>query len=374
MDNIRVFWEGLGAYGYFLVMLSLLFLVHIYYIIYKAVVILHKEGRPAGKEDEGVSIIITAHNRADALRENLIGFLMQDCEHYEVIVVDDCSEDDTQEMLSELQKEYPRLKCTHIHPDTKFRFTKKLAINIGILSARHDILLFSEANCYPASSSWARVMQACFEEDTAVVVGFANYRGGDRPLAWKRYFRFTRFLEMLLLAKSRESVLGDGCNMAYRKSYYMRNRGFAGDTQSYLGYDNDMVQELAKYGKVKVIKNRESYMHVNQTGREVSDTSYYFASKARWPLRLRARVGVGAGVRMLIYLLSFFLIFSKILPAYLFVLIASVFLLDVVSVNIFAKCFLQQKLFITSFVVNIAGFAYRWYWNGYSFFNPKKWK
>jgi glycosyltransferase involved in cell wall biosynthesis len=376
MGNLQSLWEGTGGYGYLVVTLLLLFLVYIYTIIYKAVVILREEAPAGEKEEPGISVIITAHNRADALRENLIGFLVQDYDKYEVIVVDDCSEDDTSEVLSGLQKEYPRLKCTRVHPDTKFRFTKKLAINIGILSARYDVLLFSEANCYPASSSWVRVMHSYFTGDTAVVVGLSNFREGDRPFSWKRYFRFARFLEMLLLARSRKNVLGDGCNMAYRKSWYMRNRGFAGDTQSYLGYDHDMVRELSKYGKVRVIKHPGSYMHVDGDEEEKAsdDTSYYFASKSRWPLSLRLRVGAEKEIRVLIYLLSLFFICMNILPVYSWVFIVSVFLLDVVSMNIFARRFKQRKLLLTSFVVNMAGFAYRWYWNGYSCFNPKKWR
>ncbi|MDR2130340.1 MAG: glycosyltransferase [Odoribacteraceae bacterium] len=373
MGNFQSFWENAGTCRYLLIALALLFLTYIYYIVYRVIVILHEERDPEEQEEEGVSVIITAHNRVASLRKNLIGFLIQDYDNYEVIVVDDCSEDDTEELLSELQKEYPRLKYTHIYPNTKFRFTKKLAINIGILSAQYDILLFSEANCYPASSSWVRTMRACFKKETAVVVGFSNFRARKRPFAWKRYFRFTHFLEMLLLAKSLKTILGDGCNMAYRKSYYMRNRGFAGDTQSYIGYDHDMVQELSKYGKVKVIKKPESYMYVDEN-KESDDTSYYFASKARWPLSLRLQTGLDKSIRVSIYLLSLFLIFSKILPGYLWILVVSVFLLDVISINIFAQRFKQQNLLLTSFVANMAGFAYRWYWSGYSFFNSKKWR
>lgn len=76
---------------------------------------------------------------------------MQAYDKFEVIVVDECSEDDTQDVLAEIQKDYPQLRSTRIFPDTKFRFTKKLAINIGVLAAKYDILLFSEINCRPAT-------------------------------------------------------------------------------------------------------------------------------------------------------------------------------------------------------------------------------
>ena len=375
MGDFQFFWESVGGYKYFLITWMLLFLVHVCYVIYRAVVILHEEvWQEEGRSGEGVSVIITAHNRARSLRENLIGFLTQDHEQYEVIVVDECSEDETGEMLLEMQREYPRLKCTRIHPETKFRFTKKLAINIGILSARHDILLFSEANCYPASSSWVRAMQSCFTGDTTVVIGFSNFREEGSSFAWRRYFRFTRFLELLLLVRARKMVLGDGCNMGYRKSCYMRNKGFAGNTQSYLGYDHDMVRELSRYGKVKVARSAESYMHVDRDEGTTDDTSCYFASRARLPLGTRLRAGIDAGIRLSVYLLSLLLICSGILPVHASIVIVTVFTLDVISMHVFARHFNQQRLLLTSLVVNVVGFVYRWYWNGYSFFNPKKWR
>lgn len=76
------------------------------------------------------------------MKENLCFFLEQDYPDFEVIVVDECSEDNTQEVLAEMQQKYPHLRTTRIFPETKFRSTKKIAINIGILAARHDILLF----------------------------------------------------------------------------------------------------------------------------------------------------------------------------------------------------------------------------------------
>lgn len=117
-----------------------------------------------------MSVIITSHNNAEYLRQNLPSFLMQAYDNFEVIVVDECSEDDTQDVLAEIQKDYPQLRSTRIFPDTKFRFTKKLAVNIGVLAAKHDILLFSEINCRPFSVHWVKTMESYFDKNTAVVV------------------------------------------------------------------------------------------------------------------------------------------------------------------------------------------------------------
>ena len=376
MENLRIIWEGYGFYGYVAIFLLFLWGIHLFYVIYKSTSVLRKDKKRVGGSKEGVSVIIVSHNNAEFLKRNLPSFLMQFYENYEVIVVDECSEDDTQDVLAEIQKAYPQLRYTRIFPEKKFRFTKKLAINIGILAAKHDVLLFSESYCRPASSFWVRTMQSYFDKDTAVVLGFSNYIEDGSGIMKRRCFRLLRFLKMCFLVKSKKYILGDGCNMAYRKSYYIKNRGFTGNSQSYLGYDNDMVRELSKFGKVRVVKDPNSYMIVDENDKKggVDEISYYFASKFKWPIALRAQVEGDEIVRILFYGLSFCFIIMGVFEEYLLILVLLTFLLDFILLNIYSKHLKQRKLFLTSLVVSTVGFAYRWYWNGYSFFNRKKWR
>ena len=81
-------------------------------------------------------------------------------------------------------------------------------------------------------------MQSYFDKDTAVVLGFSNYIEHGSGIMKRRCFRLLRFLKMCFLVKSKKYILGDGCNSAYRKSYYIKNRGFTGNSQSYLGYED----------------------------------------------------------------------------------------------------------------------------------------
>lgn len=119
-------------------------------IILRSTVLTTKK-RPATVEpEEGVSVIITCSNKAELLKQNLEAFLTQEYPKYEVIVVDEGSEDETRMF-------YPicnRNTAFEDYPDfseTKFRRTKKIAINIGVLAAQYDVLLFSEINCKPGS-------------------------------------------------------------------------------------------------------------------------------------------------------------------------------------------------------------------------------
>ncbi len=286
MNNFVEFWDSLGYNRFFLVLLVITFAGHAVYMIYKAVLLMVNRKQGVAAEGEGVSVIITCSNKAELLEKNLEAFLTQDYPLFEVIVVDECSEDDTQDLLSDLQQKYPHLKTSRIFPGTKFRCTKKIAINIGVLAAQYDILLFSEINCVPDSKQWIRCMQSYFEPNTAVVIGYSNYEAGNKGTGLPRYFRFLWFWKMLLLVRNGFYSVGNGYNMGYRKKYYLEKRGYTGNTQEYLGYDTEMVKVLSQKGKVKVVKDPESRVSIEEISPKIweNDFSYYYATRRRWPL------------------------------------------------------------------------------------------
>ncbi|NCX96873.1 MAG: glycosyltransferase, partial [Chitinophagia bacterium] len=87
---------------------------------------------------QGVSIVICAKNEADNLRKHLPRILTQNYSNnnvllYEVIVVNDCSDDATHEVLAALKKQYPHLHEIVITPDTQRTVVgKKFALSTGV--------------------------------------------------------------------------------------------------------------------------------------------------------------------------------------------------------------------------------------------------
>ncbi len=376
MDRFIGFWESLGYNGYLLLVCAGLFLFRLINIIYCTVLVCRKEKSFSKNGKTGVSLIITANNKAEELKENLDYFLSQDYAPYEVIVVDECSEDDTQDVLVEMQQKHPALRTTRIFPDTKFRSTKKLAINIGILAARYDIVLFAEINSRPLSGSWVKAMASYFTPDTAVVLGYANYAAEKEKINFHRMYRFLRYLKMLLLVKGKSYVLGDGYNMAYRKSLYLTSKVFSRNSQSYAGYDNEIVRALSKAGKVKVAKNKNTFIEIKDSRKKTrsEDFTYYCFNRRRWELPVKLRANADNFSRMVFYILSFYLINVKILQNYMVIGVLLTFLMDFVTLNIYLKHLKQKKLFLTSFIISSIGFLYRWYYNVNSIFTNKKWR
>lgn len=376
MDNFIMFWKSLGGNAYLLAVFLFVFVFHIVNLIYKSIVICRKDNYPDRKTTEGVSVIITANNRAEELQQNLPYFLNQDYPTFEVIVVDECSEDHTQDVLAGMQVKYPRLKTTRIFPDTKFRNTKKLAINIGILAASNDILLFSETDCRPLSNQWIRKMRNAFDEKAGVVLAYANYAESERKVSFPRFFRFLRYLKMILLVKKGCYVLGDGRNMGYRKKLYLAEKGFSKNSQSYIGYDNEMVQALSARGKVRVVKEEQAAIEIKdpvaKTWKE--DCLYYYVNKRRWNSTALLKANTDTFVIFIFYILGIFLIFNSIIQYYIILCIILVFLIDFITINLYLRHRRQRKLFLTSLIVSSIGFLCRWYYHVYSIFMSKKWR
>ena len=90
-----------------LITLGITFLVQsFYYLYYFLAPLLFSHPASSGKKHP-VSVIICARNEEANLREFLPAVLEQDYPGYEVIVVNDCSDDESFEILGEYLKKYP---------------------------------------------------------------------------------------------------------------------------------------------------------------------------------------------------------------------------------------------------------------------------
>ena len=344
MNSFLEFWNSLTVEKYLFIFCMVLGICHVVLLVFRTVLLSKKSKK--GDGEEGVSVIITCVNKDLQLKENLVAFLEQDYPNFEVIVVDECSEDETQIVLADLQKKYPNLKISRIFPGTKFRRTKKIAINIGILAASHDILLFSEIDARPRTKNWIRTMQSYFTPETAVVLGDVRYET-DGVVSVRNYFRFLRYCKMVFLNHLNMPIMGNGFNMAYRKKYYLEQRGFTKNTQEYIGFDTEMVQALSQKGAVKIAQGEDSWIEILNSSHKywLDDVSYYCATKRRWPLSI-----------------------------YFSGAICLTFLIDLILINICLKQLGLKKLFITSLIVNMIGFVYKGYYSIYSIFTRNKWR
>lgn len=211
--------------------------------------------RPRKKYDATppVSVVICAKNEYLNLEENLPFFLDQDYPDFEVLVVNDGSDDETELLLHEIRGKNPRLTVINLQKNVNFFRGKKFPLSIGIKESRHRLILVADADCRPGSRNWIAAMVSGFDPATEIVLGYGPYR--KLPGMLNKLIRFDTFfiaLQYLSFALAGSAYMGVGRNMAYRREVFFRLNGFTSHYQVMSGDDDLFINQAATPRNVRI--------------------------------------------------------------------------------------------------------------------------
>ena len=218
------------------VMLAAMIYLCLYYGLYHFRVGRWKGYDGKGKADDGgkdgqelppVSVVLTAHNDAAWLKENLVYLLEQDYPDFEVVVVDYLSTDDTEFVLKLLKDYYPHLKVVPFKEDVNLFQGKKYPLSIGIKSAKNDILLLADPNCTPKNLLWLRGMVRGYRKGTQIVLGYCGVKRTKTLLGClQQYDALAYGAQYLGAALLGHPYTGTGRNLSYRRSFFFDRGAF----------------------------------------------------------------------------------------------------------------------------------------------------
>jgi len=276
----------LVLWGFFLV-LSLYLIVYAFVSLRKLLLFKDKGSITlTNKSYPPVSLIICAKNEAPNLRQFLPLVLGQDYPEFQVVVVNDCSEDDSQEVLEQFQQQYPQLYVSTIKKDPIYTHGKKLAITLGIKAAKYEHLVFTDADCYPNSDQWLRKMAGHFSAEKSIVLGVSPYEKSKGLLGQMiAYETLQTAMSYISSALRHKTYMGVGRNMAYTKTLFYENKGFAGHTHLLSGDDDlfinkaatkeNVAVEFSSEALVKSVASQDWKTYVQQKRRHLSTGQLY---------------------------------------------------------------------------------------------------
>lgn len=213
------------------------------------------------KPEIPVSVIICAHNEAANLEKNLHRILNQNYRFFEVIVVDDNSNDTTQNILLKYHIEYPNLRSLKVE-NKAFGSGKKFALSKGIEAAKNEVLLLTDADCIPNSLDWISEMVRPLSNSVKIVLGYAPYfeaKGFLNKLI--RYETIHTALQYFSFALIGQPYMGVGRNLIYTKSLYRNADGFKKYNHLLSGDDDLFVNEIATAENVGIIIKKSSFVY-----------------------------------------------------------------------------------------------------------------
>jgi biofilm PGA synthesis N-glycosyltransferase PgaC len=191
-----------------------------------------------------VSVIISARNEARNLIQNLPYILQQNYPDYEVVVINDCSTDESDTILMEIKQEFPHLKIVTITEHARYKTGKKFALTLGIKAAKNEHLLFTDADCKPATLNWITRMAANFTGPAQIVLGYSPYiRTGNFLNPFIRFETLKTAINYLSAASTGNAYMGIGRNLAYTKTLFFKAKGFASHMHVISGDDDLFVNQ-----------------------------------------------------------------------------------------------------------------------------------
>lgn len=263
---------------YFLYILSIITLLYASLIIWVVFgfIGMIKQGK---KEREGmvkkISVIIPVRNEEGNIGNCLDSFARQNFkeEDYEIIVVNDHSTDNT---IQEVKNH--DLNNVSLY-DLRDSSTKKEALKLGLLQAKHEIIATTDADCV-VPENWLQIISQSFNDDTKMLLG---------PLIFnptKGFLGAFQILDMLAIQGIEfgtlyyhRPILNNAANLAFTHKNYIDSDGYD-DFKTPSG-DDIFLLEKFKQKERKEIKGVLSKEFIVATKQE-STLRGFINQRLRW--------------------------------------------------------------------------------------------
>jgi cellulose synthase/poly-beta-1,6-N-acetylglucosamine synthase-like glycosyltransferase len=268
-----------------------------------------------------ISIIVAVRNEASAIGSLIESLLKQDYppEHFEIIIVDDHSTDETKQRFEEITsklKGIPNLKFITLEPDDGFG--KKAALSQGIKLSGGDLIVITDADC-SAGSSWISTIAAFYDlHKPHMILGAVQMTDSGG------FFGKLQSLEFMSLISSAAGscsagfpFLANGANIAFTRQAFESCGGFSGHMEFPSGDDMFLMTSIKKKfgaGSIRFLKSADAIVKTTA----IKGLKPFLQQRMRWVSKSKGYTDpVLIATSILVYMVNAVLLISGI-SAFLF--------------------------------------------------------
>lgn len=215
--------------------------------------LVHKSNQ--GKIDKNITILVVFKNAKQYIRSCMSSLLSQN-DGQKIIFVNDFSDDGSEEYAEKNQSQ--NLILYHARKDNP---GKKSALQEGIRNVKTDLILLTDVDCIPASSSWSDIMSSHFNQDIDIVLGYSPVTAV--PTFLNRFVRFETWmtaLQYMSYAVYKIPYMGVGRNLAYRRSI---TEDFTHDLSILSGDDDLFVTARATSENTAICLDPDAFVYTD---------------------------------------------------------------------------------------------------------------
>ncbi|MGD9928643.1 MAG: glycosyltransferase [Mangrovibacterium sp.] len=182
-----------------------------------------------------ISVLMNIRNEEERIEKLLLQLLQQDYPEFEVVVVDDFSEDATLTIIGVMAKKYPRLKFSSLRQET--HFSEKMAMNLALKAATYDWVVFVSPETEGVDAQFLQRLSEQASDSADISLNYLNYL--PRPGFYNRLCRVERFYAFLSSAAYSRAGLPlfyQQSNVLFNKQLYFEVDGFRGKMNAHFAH------------------------------------------------------------------------------------------------------------------------------------------
>jgi len=313
--------------------------------------------RTSAKYEQSIpftTVVIAARNEQNNLPSLLDDLVNQKIakNKFEVIVANDRSVDNTEEIINEYSNKYKFIKAIHIIKKAEMA-PKKYALENAIKKSKGEIILATDADCR-ISNDWATSMASLVNQTNKVVIGYSKISGQNSLI------HEIQKIDFLGIMAANGGLLtngivcsGSGQNLGYKKKDFFDIGGFEEVKHRESGDDMYIVQKISKIKGAIFNYDKDSFV----TTLPKNSLPSYINQRIRWSSN--SKLTLFTSPLFFLFLTSAFLANINILVSLLFslntfiILTVVKFLLELLVLNIGSKLFLTKLSFFSYIIWNL---------------------
>ncbi len=302
-----------------------------------------------------ITVIIPIRNEALHVENLLVSISNQNYpkECFEVIIVNDNSEDNSVEIIEGLVLKQ-KIDIKILHLDQKSNDSpKKKAINTAIKIAKGELIITTDGDCL-VKKDWLNSIEQLYKEKNAKLIS-SPVTYYDQKNIWNAF----QIIELASLVGSGASTMQlkkptmcNGANLAYTKAVFEAVNGFEGNEHLASGDDEFLMHKIAKKypNDIYFLKNKNAIVSTAPP----ESLSIFFQQRKRWASKWKYQPSIYNKmtaifvfsvntVWIIILVLSFIF---KIEPKYLYLAVLLKSLPEILVLSFYLHFFDQSKKII----------------------------
>lgn len=338
---------------------------------------------------ERSAVIIPVRYESDLSASCISSFAEQYPQTHELLIVDDHAGIDSicqdfisklylnradQQSLDSTEAGFPIIRVIK----NGYRQGKKYALSYGIGQTERELIVFTDSDCYAASSKWLLKIIAPFKnENIDIVLGYSPYISRNLLGLFIRFETFMAALQYFSYALRGMPYMGVGRNMAFRKSLFLTNRGFDSHLDLISGSDDLFVSEAAHSGNVAIEINPDSFVYTyppESLKDFIKQKTRHISTSFRYHWKHKILLGLYSMSHSAFYLFSMVLLFSGEIRIALSLLLLRYLIIALVSFRSFERLEEKKLFYLFPFLDFLMFIYYIIMPFFYFFYDKKRWK